>query len=143
MTAESDGDESDTDSVTLEESEELFPDLEDEMDKMEEGISSEVDNFDICEIDHHKAFVDWKRSGCFVHTLQLVVKVFETAPAYSRRVNSELAIAKKVNRSCRATVHLMELAGKKLVKKLPKTVFLVIYRMLLVKEHYCNTRVTV
>ena len=104
-----------TDSVTLEESEELFPDL-DEMDKMEEGISSEVDNFDICEIDHHKAFVGWKRSGCFVHTLQFVVKVFETAPAYSRRVNSELAIVKKVNKSCRATVRLMQLAGKKLVK---------------------------
>ena len=46
--AESDGDESHTDSVTLEESEELFPHL-DEMDKMEEGISSEVDNFDICD----------------------------------------------------------------------------------------------
>ena len=43
--AESDGDESDTDSVTLEESEELFPDLkENEMDKMEEWASSEVNN---------------------------------------------------------------------------------------------------
>ena len=106
--AESD-DEYDTDSVTLEESEELFPDLGDEMDKMEEGISSEVD---ICEIYHHKAFVGWKHSCCFVHTLQLVVKAFETAPAYSRRVNSELAIAKEVNRSCRATVRLMQLAEK-------------------------------
>ena len=41
-------DESDTDSVTLEESEELFPVLEgDEMDKTKEGASSEIDNCDI------------------------------------------------------------------------------------------------
>ena len=56
--AESDGDEYDTDSVTLEESEELFPDLKkDEMNKIEEGAGSEVDNFDICEKDHHEEFV--------------------------------------------------------------------------------------
>ena len=54
------------------------------MDKIEEGASSEVDNFDICEKDHQEAFVGWKRSGCFVHMLQLVVKVFGTAPAYSK-----------------------------------------------------------
>ena len=41
-------DESDTDSVTLEESKELFPVLEgDEMDKTKKGASSEVDNCDI------------------------------------------------------------------------------------------------
>ena len=31
------------------------------MDKIEEGASSEVDNFDICEKDHQETFVDWKR----------------------------------------------------------------------------------
>ena len=36
--AESDGDESDTNSVTSEENEELFPDQEDKLDKMEEGL---------------------------------------------------------------------------------------------------------
>ena len=75
--AESDGDEYNTDSVTLEESEELFPDLKDERDKIVEGASSEVDNLDICKKDHQEAFVSWKRSGCFVHTLQLVVKVLK------------------------------------------------------------------
>ena len=46
---------SDTDSVKLEESEELFPD-QDELDKMEEGsTSSEVDIFDTCEEDHQEA----------------------------------------------------------------------------------------
>ena len=74
MTAESDGDEYDTDSVTLEESEH-------EMDKIEEGASSKVDNFDIFGKYHQEAFVGWRHSGCFVHTLQLVVKVFETVPA--------------------------------------------------------------
>ena len=51
----------------------------------------------LCEKDHQKAFVGWNRPGCFVHTLQLVVKVSETAPAYCRRVNSALDIVKKVN----------------------------------------------
>ena len=49
-----------TESVKLEESEELFPDQEDERDKMEEGASSEVDIFDTCEEDHREAFVGWK-----------------------------------------------------------------------------------
>ena len=48
-----DSDESDTDSVSLEESKELFPDKED---KKEEGASSEVENFDICE-KYQEAFV--------------------------------------------------------------------------------------
>ena len=51
---------------------------------MEKGASSEVGNFDICEKDCQEALVSWKHSGCFVHTLQLVVKVVETAPAYSK-----------------------------------------------------------
>ena len=48
---------------------------------MEKAASSEVDNFDICEEDHQEAFVGGKRSGCSVHTLQLVLKVIETASA--------------------------------------------------------------
>ena len=50
---------------------------------MEDGAISEVDNFDISEKDHQDAFVGfvgWKRSGCFVHKFQLVVKVLVTAP---------------------------------------------------------------
>ena len=50
---------SDTVSVKLEESKELFPD-QDELDKMEKGASSEVDIFDTCEEDHQEAFVGWK-----------------------------------------------------------------------------------
>ena len=62
----------------------------------------------LCEKDHQEAFVSWKRSGCFVHTLQLVVKVLETAPAYFRGVNSALAIVKKLNKPCRATERLLQ-----------------------------------
>ena len=47
---------SDTDSVKLE-SEELFPDQEDELDKMEEGASSDI--IDTCEEDQ-EAIVGWK-----------------------------------------------------------------------------------
>ena len=57
----------------------------------------------------------------YVHTLQLVVKVFETAPAYSRTVKSAVAVAKKVNKSC--IEQLKQLAGEKLVKKLPDPIY--------------------
>ena len=65
----------------------------------------------------------------YVHTLQLVVKVFETAPAYSRTVKSAVAVAKKVNKSC--IEQLKQLAGEKLVKNCPTRSI----RMLQVKEH--------
>ena len=48
--------------------------------------------------------------------LQLVVKFHETVLAYSKRVNNALAIVKKVNKSCRATECLIQLAGNKPVK---------------------------
>ena len=78
--ATSDGVESDTDGVTLEESEKLFR-IKMSWMKRKRGL---VLNYitDICDKEQQEAFVGWKRSGCFVHMLQLVVKVFETAPAY-------------------------------------------------------------
>ena len=60
--AESDGDEYDTDSITLEES-------EDEMDKIEEGASSKVDNFDIFGKDHQEAFVGWRQVVLYIRWL--------------------------------------------------------------------------
>ena len=57
------------------------------------GDESE-ENLDICEKAHQEAFVGWKCSCCFVHTQQLVVKVFETAPAYSRTVKNASVIVK-------------------------------------------------
>ena len=46
--------------------------------------------------------------------LQLVVKVVETSPAYSRIANSALAIVKKVNNSYSNRVP--DAAGKKLLQ---------------------------
>lgn len=70
---------------------------------MEEGSYSAVINFDRCENDHHYFFEAWKRTSCFVHTLQLVVKVFESAPAFRSSVKGALDIVRKVNKSCKAT----------------------------------------
>ena len=72
----------------------------------------------MCEKDHKETFVGWKRSGCFVHTLQLDVKVLKRHQQIAR-VNSALAIVEKVNKSCRATERLIQLAGKKLVINWP------------------------
>ena len=43
-----------------------------ELDIIEEGLVLKY----ISEKDHQEAFVGWKRSGCFVHTSRLVVKIF-------------------------------------------------------------------
>uniref|UniRef100_A0A1X7UNQ7 Uncharacterized protein n=1 Tax=Amphimedon queenslandica TaxID=400682 RepID=A0A1X7UNQ7_AMPQE len=105
---------------------------------MEEGFYSDVINFDRCENDHHYAFEAWKRTSCFVHTLQSVVKVFESAPAFRSSVKWALDIVRKVNTSCKATEQLVELAEKKLVKNIPTrwdSLFFVICRMLEVREH--------
>jgi hypothetical protein len=90
--ADSDGDTNEIEN-NIQESQDLFQlqDQDDEEDRfvtMLESASSDVANFDMCEKDHQDSFVGWKRSSCFVHTLQLVVKVFETAPAYNRTVKS-------------------------------------------------------
>ena len=58
------------------------------------GAISEVDNFDICEKDYQEAFVGWKSSDCSVHMLQSVVKVFQTALAYSRTIKCAFAVVK-------------------------------------------------
>uniref|UniRef100_A0A1X7TJT0 Uncharacterized protein n=1 Tax=Amphimedon queenslandica TaxID=400682 RepID=A0A1X7TJT0_AMPQE len=119
-TDDSEDDEAGTsDEISIKESEELFAvqiQERDELDEMEEGSYSDVINFGRCENDHHYAFEAWKHTNCFVHTLQLVVKVFESAPAFRSSVKQALDIVRKVNKSCKATEQQVELAGKKLVK---------------------------
>lgn len=125
------------DNTTLEDSEELFSeDATDELDNIEGAPISEI--VKTCEDDHRDAFTGWKRTSCFVHTLQLVVKVFETAPSYRNTVKKALANVKKVNKSCKATERLIQLAQLKLTKKCPTrwdSLFVVLCRMLKVKEH--------
>ena len=121
------------------ESEDLFEEQpEDDLDKMERTAGLEIANFETCEEDHHRQITGIKRKSCFIHTLQLVVKVFETAPSFKATLKTALTIVKKVNKSCRASERLVQLAGKKLTKNCPTrwdSLFLVICRLLEVKQH--------
>ena len=105
---------------------------------MEEAAANEVTNFNECEDDHDRAFIGVKRVSCFIHTLQLVVKVFDTSPAFKPTLQKAYSIVSKVNKSYKATERLIELAGKKLVKDCPTrwdSTFLLLSRLLEVKEH--------
>lgn len=109
-----------------------------ELDCMEEAAANEVTNFNECEDDHDRAFIGVKRVSCFIHTLQLVVKVFDTSPAFKPTLQKAYSIVSKVNKSYKATERLIELAGKKLVKDCPTrwdSTFLLLSRLLEVKEH--------
>ena len=78
-------------------------------------ISSEISNFEQTEIRHNEAFtgMSFKRISCFIHTFQLVVKVFETNPSFRNSLQKAHSIVKKVNKSCKATEKLIRIAGKK------------------------------
>ena len=53
----------------------------------------EIANFESCEMEHRIAFTGWKRLSCFVHTLQLVVKIFETNPSFAPTLKSQQIIS--------------------------------------------------
>lgn len=75
--------------------------------------------------------------SCFVHTLQLVVKVFEVTPCYRTTLKRAKAVVKKVNKSCRATERLIQLAGRKLISNCPTrwdSTFYMLSRLLAVKD---------
>ena len=106
--------------------------------KEEEGV--EIADFESCEIDHRIAFTGWKRLSCFVHTLQLVVKVFEINPCFEPTLKKARRTVQKINKSSRATEHLLHLAGVELTKNCPKSTkwdstFYMLSRLLEVKEH--------
>jgi len=89
-------------------------------------------NEDKHENDHAIAFLGWKRNSCFVHTLQLVVKEFEKAPCFNSKVKN---LAKKVNKSCKATEMLIKTAKRKLASNCPTrwdSTYLMISRL---KDH--------
>ena len=90
------------------------------------------------ELDHNLGFVGWKRLSCFAHTLQLVVKEFEVAPCFKSTLKKAQKIVKKVNKSCKATERLIQLAGVKLIKNCPTrwdSTFLMLKRLNRLKEH--------
>ena len=57
---------------------------ENDVDKI--PTKDEIKEFEQCEKDHRQSFHRWKRNSCFVHTLQLMVKVFEKNPCFKSTV---------------------------------------------------------
>ena len=104
----------------------------------ERSASTDISNFEQREIEHALAFNSYKRIGCFIHALQLVVKIFETAPLFKGSLRKAHSIVKKVNKSTKATEKLIEKAKKKLVSNCPTrwdSTYLMISRLLDVKQH--------
>ena len=113
---------------------------EEEFDRYRDSqdAAEEIEAYDKCENDVSVAFAGWKRLPCFVHTLQLVVKIFETSPCFKSTLRKVMAIAKKVNKSCKATERLITLAGKKLTKNCVTrwdSTFYMLSHFLEVKDH--------
>ena len=95
-------------------------------------------NFEQTEENHNEAFMSYKRISCFIHTLQLVVKVFEANPSFKNSLQKAHSVVKKVNKSCKATEKVIKLANKKLIGDCPTrwdSTYLMISRLLDVKNH--------
>ena len=104
----------------------------------EQCMSNEILNFEQTEENHNEAFMSYKRISCFIHTLQLVVKVFEANPSFKNSLQKAHSVVKKVNKSCKATEKVIKLANKKLIGDCPTrwdSTYLMISRLLDVKNH--------
>lgn len=87
---------------------------------IEHNVSKEVSEFEEREHNHSSVFsLTFKRVSCFVHTLQLVVKIFEASTSFKSSLRITYKIVQKVNRSCKATKNFINKAGKKLVGNCP------------------------
>ena len=97
-----------------------------------------IEEFERIELDHHSTFHNYKCVRCFIHTLQLVVKVFEVNPSFSATSKKAHCIIRKVNKSTKATEKLIAKANKKLIsdcKTRWDSTFLMLDRLLDVKVH--------
>ena len=75
---------------------------------------------DAIAFNHDSVFTTaYKRISCFIHTMQLVVKIFESTPSFRSSIQTAYSIVKKVNKSGKATELLIQKAGKKLVCDCP------------------------
>ena len=63
----------------------------------------------IAEVDHDVAFTLQKRIGCFSHTLQLVVRKFNTLKKPKRVLARAHKVVSKVRKSTKATERLISL----------------------------------
>ncbi len=106
--------------------------LPDESDTTQQDLN----NFEECEDDHSIAFVGFKRTSCFAHTLQLVVRVFDSFKSQKAVMRRFHKLVAKVNKSTKATEKLISRAGKKLIADCPtrwSSTYLMISRLLLLK----------
>ena len=58
-------------------------------------LKTQFQQFEDNEVKHGKALATWRRSSCFTHYLQLVVKEFEKAPCFKTTINKAYKIVKK------------------------------------------------
>lgn len=120
-------------------------DEDDEIDDLDNDIAmrcrDERREFERLEEEHQNVFFQYKRSSCVIHTLQLVVKIFEDNPCFRSTLKKAKGIVKKVNKSTKATEKLIQLAKKKLRGDCPTrwdSTFLMLERMVDVKAHLNN-----
>ena len=90
-------------------------------DEEENGVEvlSEITNFEQCELDFDVTFTLYKRISCFSHTLQLVVRKFDSVRSLKRALASAHRLVKKANKSVKAIEKLIALLGRKLVDDCP------------------------
>ena len=72
------------------------------------------------ELDHEAEFSSLNRIACFSHTLQQVVKKFDSVDSFKDVIkHTKAVVVGKVNSSTKATERLIALSGKKLIKDCP------------------------
>ena len=98
---------------------------------------AEVEDFDANDSDHETAFIPvFKRLSCFSHTLQLVIHRFSEVKSFKKVLGAAHQVAKRVNKSTKATEKLIALSGKKLVSDCPtrwSSTYLLVSRMIEVR----------
>lgn len=93
----------------------------------------DIDDFDQNEVEDNTAFILHKRLSCFSHSLQLVVRKFDTVKALKRAFSIAHKLVSKVCKFVKATEKLISLSGHKLVNDVPtrwNSTFIMISRLL-------------
>ena len=127
-----------TNDTDLDDSENDEADLDDDEDELEATANSEILEFCSKELEHSVVFVGWKRISCIIHTLQLVVKLFEINPVFRPTIKKAHRLVKRFNKSCKATEMLIKKSGRKLVSDCPTrwdSTFLMLSRLIDLKVH--------
>ena len=71
------------------------------------------------EVEHNTAFILHKRLSCFSHSLQVVVRKFDTVKAPKRALSIAHKLVSKVCKSVKEIERLISLSGHKLVNDVP------------------------